>query len=231
MATVSYFAPSGLTLTLKLFPLGSDVEAFSGTSTEQTNRKGLYQNIVTGKSGRHTGHIFLVTDAIAAGHLTLSDDSAEYWIEPSQAVTFPATAASINPAITSLGNIEIYRGDTVAISITDMGNISARSNIGFAVKATKEDSDANAILHLDVDTGLITVEGSTSGFNATDASIVVDDQVNGDITITLKDEATELLKGTLDAVYDVQVQFSDGSVKTLAAGSAWVILDVVQTTT
>src|SRR5690606_23827382 len=69
-------APSGRTLTLELYPLGSDTIANTGgdSLTEHTNRKGFYQATVTESlSGWH--HV-LVKDgstAVANGYIYLTD--------------------------------------------------------------------------------------------------------------------------------------------------------------
>ncbi len=62
MATtpVEFEAPSGMTLTVELYPYGSDTIANTGgdTATEATNRKGLYSASITeSTSGWHTLHI------------------------------------------------------------------------------------------------------------------------------------------------------------------------------
>ena len=86
---VEFFAPSGLTLTLKLFPKDSDTIAngASGDSaTEATNRKGLYTATVTqALTNRHSAHIFSGSDLISVGFTDLSDDTNTYrvidWVD------------------------------------------------------------------------------------------------------------------------------------------------------
>lgn len=57
-ATVEAFAPSGLSLFMRLCPFGSDSVAIDNVAlTEATNRKALYTASVSGLSGRHTAHV------------------------------------------------------------------------------------------------------------------------------------------------------------------------------
>lgn len=75
-ATIELFAPTGLALTVELYPQGSDTIANgAGDSlTEATNRKGLYTATVAETlSGWHTAHVKLSGAVIAAGDVFLTD--------------------------------------------------------------------------------------------------------------------------------------------------------------
>lgn len=79
MATtpVVFFAPPGKTLTVDLFPYGSDSVAASGkAATEATNRKGLYSISVTETiSGWHTAHILESGVVIGVYSVYMEDDT------------------------------------------------------------------------------------------------------------------------------------------------------------
>lgn len=83
---VEFFAPTGLTLTLKLFPYGSDIIANGAggdAATEATNRKGLYSATVTESiSGWHTAHVVDGSgNLIAVGDVYLEDDTDIHRVE------------------------------------------------------------------------------------------------------------------------------------------------------
>ena len=75
-ATLELFAPTGLALTVELYPHGSDTIANTGgdSLTEATNRKGLYTATVAETlSGWHTAHVLLSGTVIAAGDVLMVD--------------------------------------------------------------------------------------------------------------------------------------------------------------
>lgn len=75
-ATLELFAAPGLTLTVELYPQGSDTIANgAGDSlTEATNRKGLYTAAIAETlSGWHTAHVKLSGTVIAAGDVYMID--------------------------------------------------------------------------------------------------------------------------------------------------------------
>lgn len=76
MATLAVLAPYGLSLSCKLFPAGSDVQAGSTLSlTEATNRQGYYTASVSGLSGLHSVH-FVEIEGVQWVELT--DDAGIY---------------------------------------------------------------------------------------------------------------------------------------------------------
>lgn len=81
--TVAILAPTGLTLTLEVYPDGSDTIANTGGDalTEATNRKGLYTCTVTeALSGLHTAHIKQSGTVIGVGFVYLVDEVGTYWV-------------------------------------------------------------------------------------------------------------------------------------------------------
>lgn len=87
--TVQVIAPSGLSLTVELYALGSDVLANgSGDNlTEETNRKGLYAaTVAEALSGIYSAHVKLGSAVIAVGWLELADDTGTYVVEDSLAL-------------------------------------------------------------------------------------------------------------------------------------------------
>lgn len=76
-ATLELMAPSGLTLTVQLYPYGSDTIAngVGGDSlVEETNRKGLYTATVSqGLSGMHTVHVLSGSTPILVSDVRMVD--------------------------------------------------------------------------------------------------------------------------------------------------------------
>ena len=78
MATVEAIAPSGFTLTLRLYSLGSDTEVVNVAMTEANNRKGTYTATVNGQSGNFHATVDQAGSLIGNGYLWLQDDSGTY---------------------------------------------------------------------------------------------------------------------------------------------------------
>ncbi len=80
--TVEVHMPTGLTLTLKLYPYGSDTIANGAggdTMTERTNAKGVYSATVTEAiTGWHDAIIEEGGTSIAALDVHLADDTGTY---------------------------------------------------------------------------------------------------------------------------------------------------------
>ena len=75
-STLELLAPTGLTLTVELYPHGSDAIANTGgdSLTEATNRRGLYTATISETlSGWHTAHVKLSGTVIAAGDVLMAD--------------------------------------------------------------------------------------------------------------------------------------------------------------
>lgn len=81
MATtpVEFFCPSGLTLTIELYPYGSDTIGNTGgdSATEATNRKGLYSaNVTEALAGWYTAIVKAGTTVVALYSVFLVDDTS-----------------------------------------------------------------------------------------------------------------------------------------------------------
>lgn len=122
--------------------------------------------------------------------------------------------------------ITITRGDTFSAAITGMGSIASYANVWFTIKRATSDADSEAIVQIDTDTGLLTVNGASA--TAGDGSITVDDANAGDITIALAATVTDDLTPATGLVYDVQWQTAAGAIHTLTSGAAVVAADVTR---
>ena len=73
MATIEVYAPTGLTLTVNLFPYGSDTAAQSGLAlTERATAKGVYTATTSALTGWHNVVILSGGSPIGSGHVYLA---------------------------------------------------------------------------------------------------------------------------------------------------------------
>lgn len=81
MATspVVFWQPAGLTLTARVFAVGSDTQVGTDYSpTESTNRKGRYSfDVTSGITGAHDVHVFEGSTLRAAFRVVMADDTTE----------------------------------------------------------------------------------------------------------------------------------------------------------
>lgn len=128
------------------------------------------------------------------------------------------------------GEIIIIRGDTMDQDVTDLGDISTRAGeaIWFTVKRQTDDADADAIIMIGEDTGLMILNGTdVSATRAAEGSITVTDAVAGDITIWMNPTATDELVPRSKLTYDIQ--WTDGTeVYTVALDRARISADVTR---
>ena len=140
--------------------------------------------------------------------------------------TLTLTAAQI-AAILSGTDLTIHRGDTVSISFTGLGSISARTKLWFTLKSSATLTDAQATVQITEADGLIRLNGAAA--TAAQGSIAVNDQAAGNITVTLDEAAAALLEPGTRYKYDVQM-LAGGVVTTLTSGEATVTADVTRST-
>jgi hypothetical protein len=149
--TVEFIAPTGQTISAKIFASGSDTIVQSVTATEQTNRKGVYQvAYIDAPSNTYRLIAFVGTLPVAAWWttLTLTDGTFQAYEMPSSGGTGDASQTTLlavkaktdlivaglvqftNP-VNSTGSIAkpIFRGDDYKASIGNafVWNITART--------------------------------------------------------------------------------------------------------
>lgn len=212
------------------------------SALDNTNTTGLYAETIalTEAAGYERGKTYTIyIEATVAGvtgsmahAVQILDIGQRVWAHTPRSITQSAASTAVP---TAAGAIAIVRGDTVEVSITDLGDMSAASKVDFTVKRNKDDSDSNAILRIrlsipaDPTDGLITLLGSSYSY-AADGSITIVDALTGDITITIAARATAQLPISSSLYYDVQTIESGGSVITHTVGLFSVIGDVTRST-
>jgi len=139
-----------------------------------------------------------------------------------------ASAASAIASSLEGGVITILRGDSLSVSITDLGDISTRTSLWFTVKTSRAHTDAQAIIQIEETAGLMYLNATDASARAANGDITVDDAVAGDITITLDEAETDDLVPNERLYYDVQMLDAAGDVTTLALDMARVTADVTR---
>lgn len=150
------------------------------------------------------------------------------WSESTRTLT--QSAASIASAVEG-SVISIHRGDSFSASVTGLGDISSRSKLWFTVKLNQEYADVVSVIQIEESAGLVYLNEADASARSANGSITVNDQVAGDITITLDEVETDDLATALGLYYDIQMLTSGGAVETLSAGSAMVTADVTRAVT
>ena len=140
---VEFRAPSGLTLTLEVYPYGSDTIGNTGgdSAAEETNRKGVYTATVTeALTGWHTAHVMSGSDAIAVYDVDLNDTTVVHrcfdraaeinaqvaGVDHSEAIRRIATIAvgKVSGAGTGTETFNDFAesSETVVVAVDDDGN-------------------------------------------------------------------------------------------------------------
>jgi len=148
---------------------------------------------------------------------------AQMWAYATRTLTQTAAAVA---SILAGSTITAHRGDTLIVSLTGLGSISARSKLWFTVKGGQEDTDAQATLFVEETAGLSVVNAAAYA-TATDGAIVVTDEATGALTITIKPAVTDdLVPSTY--YYDLQMLTTGGVVDTLTYGVFTVNSDITR---
>lgn len=214
---------------------GSTTVVWDGTQnpSEEVDNVGAYTKAYTDDNttvydyfgmAHYAGAETLDYDDVTAG---LGELGSRVWEWTPRTLT--QTAASVVSAVSGSG-ITITRGDSFSGSLTGMGSIANRSKLWFAVKWNKGDADANALVLIEETSGLVYVNGAAAE-TATNGSITVVVEDDGDITIVIDEAETANFAEASVLYYDVQVLTTDGDVNTLTSGDASVILDVTRAIT
>lgn len=144
-------------------------------------------------------------------------------------ITTSLTATEIAD-ITTNGQITRRRGNTWTIPITGLGNLAGRSSLWFAVKDHEDDVDERSIVYVE-ETAQLQYIAKGTATTASNASITVDDESAGDITIVIKAVETAKVKPTSTAVYEVQWKATaDGAITTPESGTFTINADVIRAT-
>jgi hypothetical protein len=182
---------------------------------DQVWDEAIADHVVAGSTGKK------LNDASAAG---------DPWAASVRTLT--QTAQQIEDALEG-STITVHRGDELSASLTDLGAIPAgRTKFWFTVKEDPEsEADTDAILQIEETAGLVYLNGAAAtAAQALLASLTVDDEADGDVTIWISDSITAALGRTSGASYDFQYLDAGGEAHTLADGTFAVNVDVTRAT-
>jgi hypothetical protein len=236
---IELLAPSGLTLTVELFPYSSDVIANGAGGdalAEATNRKGLYTATVAETlSGWHTAHVKLSGTVISVGDVYLVDGATCRVRDHDARVSAEIAALEVVPlatvgAVHKPGDITIHRGDTFTLTLTGL-DAAARTKAWFTLKEFDSDIDDDALIQITESGGLIRLDGEAAAESSHGSIVFAGDGASA--TVTIHGEATAVLEATATKglrrgrVYDFQVLFAAGPA-TKTAGVAYVTADVTR---
>ena len=170
------------------------------------------------------------TDTYSAGSnafwdgttLSSSATPAQIWANASRTLTQSAVTPGAN---LDAGEIELLYASTFSQAITALGSLANRDALYVTVKTEKKQLDADALFQIDESNGLLILNGSTT-VTAGNASITVDDESAGNITIVLNAaECGQLKPG--DYYYDVKIVRSSGTPASTLAEGVLVVTDTV----
>ena len=214
------------------------VAILTGTMSklDDANTTGFYTELVacTAANGFEDGKTYTIfieatvdsdTGAIAYAFRAITAVDAAIWAYTPRTLTQAAAAVT---AAVSGSELTITRGDTFVAVITGLGDISDRSKLWFTAKNNKGDTDAQALIQIEETDGLKYLYGGDASARSANGSIAVDDEDDGDITITLDEAETDDLAECSDRYYDIQMLTSAGVVQTLSSGLLDVELDVTR---
>lgn len=164
---------------------------------------------------------------VTGGSSTLT--VGEIWEYSSRTLTMSAEEIL---EIQSGTNISVLRGDTLSIPITGLGSLASRTKLYFTVRKVKSLDDDASEIQIEEAANLLYIGGSSPStpISATDGTLTVNDETDGDITVLLKPIASTAL-GAHEYFYDVQLVGVDASVSTKRVGSFTVVQDVTRITT
>lgn len=138
-----------------------------------------------------------------------------------QEVIRPSALIEANQEVVNL--LTIRRGDTVSLDLPLLGNINAFTEVWWTAKASRDDSDDDAIIAIQETVGLVRLNKAAG--TAGDGSLSVTSTVTGATTLGLLPAASSLLRPNARLYWDAQVLLPSG-VFTRQSGILQVSADV-----
>jgi hypothetical protein len=132
--------------------------------------------------------------------------------------------------------IQVYNYSTWIITVTGMGDISDYTKLFFTVKANPDkEPDNESVLQVVIvktpsSTALVYIDGNPAGGDADKATLVIDDDVNGDITVTVSFAVTGIVARE-GLSYDVRKLTATQALPEVVAEEKFDILDAITRTT
>jgi hypothetical protein len=141
--------------------------------------------------------------------------------------TLTQTAAQVAAEMTG-ATLTVQRGDTLSVSFTGLGNITARTKLLVTGKKDRSHQDTASVFKIEETAGLQVIAGVTAETPA-NGSIVVTDATTGALTVALAAVETAKLEEMIGGHYDIQMATASG-VQTLTDATLVVWQDVTRAT-
>lgn len=148
--------------------------------------------------------------------------ASQVWTNPFRTLIQPGI--SLETPVTG-SELIIYKDATNVISLSDLGDLTNRTQAWFTIKANLDMSDDDAILQV-TETGdlqhINQISGVDLGIDKPDVTMAVTDE--GQATITISAEAGQALPvmQVTPVEWDFKVAFSDGTVIPIQTGTAYI---------
>lgn len=229
MATqqIEFEAPSGLTLTAKLYLAGSDTVSYTASAvTEQTNRKAIYR--ATFSSLASNEYMLIASSGatpVAVWWGSAANTASTFWFGSRNSIT-----STVNANVVSVNGTNILVGD-LNFAVSAGGKMV--NDTLYIVPGDKYDADDDtAITFTDSrfpDLDLFTSAELTvyvAGVQVVDhISTLLLDEATKTISVELTEAQTNLLLDYVgeDATFDLELVRADSTRKTVARGPAEVL--------
>ena len=130
---------------------------------------------------------------------TVAQIATRVWANDTRTLT--QSAAQIVDVVSG-STITVQRLTSWSISLTGLGSLAGRTKLYFTVKSKTDDTDAESIFQVEETAGLLYLDGAAAS-DPTDATLTVDDETLGNITITANVDVTTMAAQI--AEYDVKM--------------------------
>lgn len=201
----------------------------TGTVTHMGNGQYRYAIPQAETNGSSVGFLITAPNAIPLNFNMVTDEAMITAIWRNSIRTLTQTVAQIEAGLEG-NDLIIHRGDTLSISLTGLGILSGRDKLYFTVKKSWDDSDLRSVIMIEETDGLVVLNGAVP-LDETKGSLVVLDDLVGNISINLAASESLKLTPAKDLFYDVQIIRSEGGlpVLTLTSGLVTISADITRT--
>lgn len=197
--------------------IGGGAYSYSQASATAGAWLGIAKTASTAVASKHRPSMVMVGYA-GADYLDASISGIDdlVWAYASRTLTQPAAAVI---AAVSGSVLNLVRGTTWTIALTGLGSLTGNSKIYFTMKESVSQTDAASIVQVEKTGGLLVLNGATT--TTTNATLVIDNEGLGNITITVKPAATTTVESDT-LIYDVKMITATGAAQLLTSNLARV---------
>jgi len=155
---------------------------------------------------------------------TASLTASAIWTYATRTLTELAVSSDAYDVLTAIG-MTVHRGDTFTRTWNNL-SLSDADKIWFTLKTQKADADSDALVQIDLATGLLYAHGEA----AEDATQGAISNTDTSVTVVIDKAITAGLAPAGAVYYDIQKADADGDVTTLVHGEAEIVADITRAT-